>query len=432
MNKLLLACASLALLSGATFFPVAAEAKTTVTMWTFLDLSKDGPRETALREMIANFEKANPDIEVKTESQQSFTMTEKFVMSHGTGAAPDVSWVNGENLGLLMKSGVAADLDELFLSKWTPEDWGDILLPGAYDLTKYEGKHVAVPLILISQVQLYRKDLFAAAGIDVNSIKTWDDLTNAAKKLTVVGADGKVSQWGMGLQVSTEKGETTALSTAIIGKQGRLFDESCKPLLDTEAGLQALDLYAGWISKDKIASQEGFAHSLDDVLDRFTSGRVAMASSGISRIANIKAAASWDSAQLGLMAWPSFDGAKSSPQTMSGWFAAISKDSPAKEEAAKWVNYMISAEASKLWADPGIQVPLRKSVFGEPKMQEPQFEWMRDMYKLWQDAAYWPPSECNVARTYTDLNLAVQQVILGQKTPDEALKEAEEATLARQ
>jgi len=44
---------------------------------------------------------------------------------------------------------------------------------------------------------LIHKDLFDEAGIDQNSIKTWDDVKEAAKKLTKYKADGKIERSGI-------------------------------------------------------------------------------------------------------------------------------------------------------------------------------------------------------------------------------------------
>src|SRR4051812_41457498 len=95
-------------------------AQTVVTMWTFLDPGKTSGREVALKSMIDAFEKANPSIKVKVEPQVFSELMAKFLAAHNTGGAPDIIWVNTENMGALMKSGAAADLNELIVSKWGP------------------------------------------------------------------------------------------------------------------------------------------------------------------------------------------------------------------------------------------------------------------------------------------------------------------------
>ena len=120
----------------AAAFAVAASssyAQTVVTMWTFLDPAKTSGREVALKNMIDSFEKANPTIKVKVEPQVFSELMAKFLAAHNTGAAPDIIWVNTENMGALMKSGAAADLNELITSKWGSGADADFFVRAGWD-----------------------------------------------------------------------------------------------------------------------------------------------------------------------------------------------------------------------------------------------------------------------------------------------------------
>ena len=81
-----------------------AAAQTTVTMWTFLDPNKTSPREVALKQMIENFEKANPTIRIKVEPQDFAQLPPKFFLGHRTGGNPDVVWIDAKNVGGLLRS----------------------------------------------------------------------------------------------------------------------------------------------------------------------------------------------------------------------------------------------------------------------------------------------------------------------------------------
>ena len=77
----------------------AKEKKVTLTMWTFLDIKKESPREVALRKIIESFHEKNPNIEVIVEPQVWNTMPTKFFMGDSTGDAPDICWINTANPG---------------------------------------------------------------------------------------------------------------------------------------------------------------------------------------------------------------------------------------------------------------------------------------------------------------------------------------------
>ncbi|MGE0718593.1 MAG: ABC transporter substrate-binding protein [Alphaproteobacteria bacterium] len=412
--------------------PAPAAAQTTLTMWTFLSPTGTTPRDKALQRIVADFEAKNPDVKIKVESQVWFTLAEKFVMAHRSRSAPDIGWVNGENMGLLINSGVAADLGPLVTGKWSDAMRGDLILPQAYDWLKIDGKQHAVPIMALSLVLFYRADLFREAGIDPASVKTWDDFAVAARKMQKE-ADGRVERWGAGVHLSTDKTTMSFAANALIGAQGgRLFGKDCKAELANADGVRAIDMQADLIRKHKVASPESFAHTLDDVIEQFIAGKVAMASSGNGRFGNIEQKAAWNKAELGILPWPSMDGKKPGPQLMSGWFAAISRDSGNKEAAARFVSYMTGPEGMVAWTELGGLVPLFKSVFAKPEFQGPDYLWVRRLAAMWAESEVWLPAACNASRTFVDLNTATQRVVLGNVPTMTALKEAEAATAARQ
>ena len=89
-------------------------------------------------------------------------------------------------------------------------------------------------------------------------------MTEAARKLTVVDkATGRVTRWGLGLELAADKGETAALSTAIIAEQERLFGPGCKPELATKAGERAVIMHVNWMPRDKVARLQQYASPAD-------------------------------------------------------------------------------------------------------------------------------------------------------------------------
>ena len=74
----------------------------------------------------------------------------------------------------------------------------------------------------------------------------------------------------------------------------------------------------------------------------------------------------------------------------------------------------------------------RKSIWNEPAMREPKYEYMKAVIDGWSANSFLVPTECNTARFDADWNQAVQRVIVGGKTPKEAMQEAEKSFLSRQ
>jgi maltose-binding protein MalE len=92
---------------------------TTIRMWTFLNPAGTSPREVALADIIASFERANPEIKVSVEPQVWDQMSPKFLAAAHAGNAPDVTWVVTDLLGQAKRSGELADLRPLFINRWS-------------------------------------------------------------------------------------------------------------------------------------------------------------------------------------------------------------------------------------------------------------------------------------------------------------------------
>lgn len=424
--------AATAIATPALFGTKAARASEVVTMWTFLNPTGTTPRDRALKLIVDRFEAQNPAIKIRVESQVWSTLAERFVMAHRAGNAPDIGWVNGENMGLLVNSGVAADLGPLVTEKWSPALKQDLVLPAANEWLKQGGRQHALPIMALSIVLFGRRDLFREAAIDPASLKTWEDFARTAARMQ--RADGnRVERWGTGLPLSTDRTTMSFAANALMGSQGgRLFGDRCAPLLANEHGVRALEMEADLVRRHRVASPESFAHTLDDVIEQFIAGRVAIASSGNGRFGNVVDRAAWGASELMIMPWPSFDPAKPGPQYMSGWFAAVSRNSRRQEAAARFVDYMCGTEAMEYWTEPGGLVPLFRSVAEKPQFQEAKYDSLRSLAAMWAESEVWLPVDCNVARTFTDLNRATQRVVLGNVPALDALREAEAATRARQ
>ena len=407
-----MACA----LSSAT----AAYGQTTVTMWTFLDIKKDSPRERALRQMVETFEARNPDIKIQVESQVWATLAERFVMAAGSGAAPDVSWVNGNFLGLIINSGVTADLGPLVVDNWSEERRDAFMIPQVFDAVGQGGKVHALPLFLLSNVISYRSDLFDAAGIGPGDVKTWDSFAAALQPLM------KNDMWGFGVALSEEKPTANPILSAIVELQGHIFNDDCSLDIANDAGVRALELQASFVSGTKITSQESFARTSDDNQDLFIAGRQASVIGGTSRISGHRENASgFDGSAIEVMYMPSFDGEKAGPLIMDGWFVTLWKDSPNLEAAAKFVSFLMESEQAELWTFPGGQVPIWRDTAADPRMDAPENAWMRLVADNWAQSAYFLPPQCSIGQIFSDLNYATQQVVLGRASPMDALEEVE-------
>ena len=401
----------------------AASAQTTVTMWTFLDPNKTSPREVALAQMIKDFEAKNPGIRIKVEPQDFAQMPSKFFLGHRTGGNPDIVWIDAKNLGGLAKSGAGADLGGAVVSKWPAGGKDDFFVKAGWDAGVVDGKLVALPLFHGASVIYYRKDLFKQAGIDPATIKTWDALRDAAKKLTVV-KDGRTETWGLGIPLAPIKTESTPMLIGMLDEKQPLFN-ACKANYATDLGVKALTYTQSLIDDAKVTPKEALVNSVDDVTDQFVAGRYAIAISSNLRFSVIAKNAKFGGDNVGIMAWPSWDGAKPGPMPVSGWWVAQWAKSPRQAEAAKFIDAMVSPDGVKLWATVGGQVPSRKSLLGDAFFNQPENAWVKTMIDAWSASSWMEPVECNTRTLQAGLNEALARVMQDKISPKEALAEAE-------
>jgi multiple sugar transport system substrate-binding protein len=403
-------------------------------MWTFLDPGRPGGREAALKRMIETFEAANPSVRIRVEPQVWTTLAEKFVLGHNTRNAPDICWVNAENLGLILNTDAAADLKPLVLDGWSPARRADFALPAAIDAVTVDRRVLAMPLMAITWVLMYRKDLLRQAGLEPSALATWDGVLEAARRMTRdTNGDGQPDIWGLGLGLASERFSATPAVLATVGAQNGIFGERCRARIATPEAEKAVTWQAEAITRHRVTPREAISMTSDDAIDQFAAGRYGMMVIANSRFEQIqRTAAGWNKDDLGLAAIPGWTADKPGPAIVTGWFAVAWRNSPRLAAAARFIDHMTNADAMAGWTNPGGQVPMLKSLAATPAMAEPAVAHLRAVSAQFAASGFMMPGQCNWSRTLADFNLATQQIVLGQRTAADALRQAERATQERQ
>ncbi len=410
---------------AAALLSSAAIAETTVTMWTFLDPAKGSPREVALKQMIEDFEAANPDIKVRVEPQDFAQMPPKFFLGHRTGNNPDVVWIDAKNLGGLQQSGAGADMEKLIVDKWSDEEKKDFFVEAGWEAARHDGTLVALPLFHGASVIYYRKDLLQEAGIDPASLSTWEGLRQAAKAPTKDNdGDGRIDVGGFGMPLAPLKTESTPLLIGMLEGDEAAFD-GCTANFATDIGAKSLDYTVDLISEDKVTPRDALVYNVDDITEQFAAGRYAIAITSILRQSVIAKNATFDAANIGVAPWPTWTGEGSGPMPVSGWWVAAWKDSPRIEAAGKFIDYMVSPQGVKLWSEVGGQVPTRRSLLEDPYFQKPETAWVSTMIDAWSANSWMEPTACNTRSLQGVLNEATSRALVDGIDAKTALEEAE-------
>ncbi len=156
----------------------AASAATTLKMWT---LPFDETELKALNDVIASFEKANPDVEVKLETRGTDEHKTAMRLAIGSDQAPDIYFMWG-GFGLggeFVRAGASAPLDK----EYAALGWDNRFAAAALtDSRRYGNERHGVPFGIHGEALYYNKALFAKAGISAPP-QSYDELLADAAKL---------------------------------------------------------------------------------------------------------------------------------------------------------------------------------------------------------------------------------------------------------
>lgn len=160
---------------SATLFSSAFAGEITINS----DHSDPVPKK-AMEELIADFQKANPDVTVKW-NNFDHEGYKSAIRNFLTADAPDVvAWYAGNRMEPFVKAGLFEDVTDV----WTANGLEDQLKSASPSMT-IDGKKWGVPYTYYQWGIYYRKDIFQSQSI--TPPKTWDELLSASKKLKDAG-----------------------------------------------------------------------------------------------------------------------------------------------------------------------------------------------------------------------------------------------------
>lgn len=127
------------------------------------------------------------------------------------------------------------------------------------------------------------KDLKLESPYDLVKSKqwTWSKMTEFAKKATVRGKDGAVTQYGIGISMATSVAQALAVSD---GGSFSGFDKTGKPTikLDSKETRAALEQLYQWCTVDKVATFNWGNQSWNAMEQEFPKGKIAMYFTGFA------------------------------------------------------------------------------------------------------------------------------------------------------
>ena len=406
--------------NAATEAPETAE-PVELLVWTFLNPADETGRGKVLGDAVKLYEDTYPNVKVTVESLQWDTMTAKFFAAAQTGEAPDVVWVNGLDLGQAIQLGVVEPFENLFLKDWTAEQVADID-DARFQYGASDGNHYQIHLSTNVFGLLYRADLFEEHGIDPN-FESWEELIEAAQKLTYVDEETGMQIYGLGSAYSMDNALSNYHAAALFSQFGDIVDEDGQANWVCEESKAALQMQIDMIDKYGITPSSAISMTSEDLYADFCAGKYAMMFGGSVRIPTVKAQCTFDPDAVKLMAYPNF-GEYEGKGLAAGWNVCVWSGSEHKEEAGKFVEIICSPEIDEKWVVEAGQIPLLKSTVETTTdfIALPENEFLATAAELLVDNAVTYNSQYAISGFTENLNHAMQLVYVEGYTIEEALE----------
>ncbi len=326
--------------------PAASTAPTEISMMMWGD-----PAELEVwNQIVADFHQANPNITVKVEVSDWDSYWTKLKTLLSAGTPPDVFAMDAPLYLDYQSRGVLLNLQP-YLDK-NPD-----MLNGVYPQTleayKTPDGMYGLPRDFQTIVLFYNKDMFDAAGVAYPTADwTYNDLRNAAKSLTKVGADGKTTQYGF---YSDLWDMELIWSEGIWAYGGDIVNaDHTQTLIGEPKARDAWQLFHDMMFVDKSWPDTNTAGEYGG--DPFLAGVAAMTTIGHWAVPGYaEVSFKWDVA-------PMPKGPAGQATSVNSASFVVGKDSKNPDAAFEFLKYVLSEPAQKRLAELGFACPVLESV----------------------------------------------------------------------
>ena len=243
----------------------------------------------------------------------------------------DVASLSNFEIPIYAKSKWIAPLDG-YLQADPQFDQADILPPMAQSLTGADGKIYGEPFYGESSFLMYRKDVLAAAGVQMPEHPTWQQVADIAAQVD----NKQPGMRGICLRGQPGWGQVIApLTTMVNTFGGTWFAKDWTPGLTAPQFEQAVQFYVNLVRAhgEAGAAQAGFTECLNDLIQ----GDVAMWYDATSAAGSLEAASSPVKGKIGYVPAPVVQ--TKSSGWLYAWSWSIQQASKKKDNAWKFISW---------------------------------------------------------------------------------------------
>lgn len=238
----------------------------------------------------------------------------------------------------------------------------DAFVPGMLGTFVADEVVYGLPVRMGGDVVAYREDLLADAGIDPATLTTWEDVYQAALKLT----DKENSRYGWSMGLVEPSNVVKAWYEFLLCYGGYIVNEAEDGLgLTQPEAIEATKMFVKMVQD--CCPPDVLSYSFNDQVDSMKSGQAAMGLLWTSRYPSVNAeGAEGYGSWAVLPALPSADEQTEAIACVDGWAVGISKYSDNKEAALEFLKYIGSYEEQLRLATQNANSPTIAAIYDDP------------------------------------------------------------------
>jgi N,N'-diacetylchitobiose transport system substrate-binding protein len=315
-----------------------------ITVW----LMNGSAPDAVIQRVNAQFNQAHPNTKVTIQIQQWDGIQEKTTTALASNKPPDVLEIGSTLVSKFADSGGLEDL-----SGKKADLGGDSWLQGLTDAGTLDGKLYGIPYYAGDRAVLYRKDMFAKAGITTLPTDRASFVATMAKLQAKFGSDKQFSAlyfpgqyWYAALPFIWDEGGEVAVQDN--GQWKGTLDSA-----QSQAGLSALKDIVTKYSKAPVNGNEND----NDPAVPLGEGKAGMIIDAGWKVGTVEKAHANLKGQIGVFAVPSKNAGQTAPVFLGGSNLAISAGSDAPDLAYEWIKILAGTKAQTDLATTGGVIP---------------------------------------------------------------------------
>lgn len=317
--------------------------------------------EDVARELVAQFEEENPDINVELSILTWDTMDNKIRVALMNNDAPDVITELESRIQNYASEGLLTELDSYYEKDLDKSDF----ITSALDINTYDGKLYGVPFRHDGAGILYNKGMFEEVGLNPEKFPvTFDEFLSAAEKLTIdTDGDGTIDQYGTALPLGNQDNAMVRYLQLLYDLDGKLLNEDhTKSELDSPEAIKAMKALTDQV-KNGLAPKSTMEADNTRLRDLFVNEKIAMYIGGQFDIEPIQNENS--SIDLGTALLPGFNGLGTT--TVDGFSLLLPESGKNKEDAWKLIKFIAKPDNMAKLTE---TFPGTKSALEDPKFSD--------------------------------------------------------------